>query len=183
VSSDALTPPSSPGTTVDIGANTQPTLAVGRMLTDHWAVEVPIGGGYKHSITGTGAIAGVGEIGTVKALPASVFVQYRFLAPTARIRPYAMLGLTYAKFYGERGSATLNSINPLNPPGGTTLSVESRFALTPGFGVMAMINDKWFVDLQYERSLLKTTTTLSTGQSISTRINPDVYQISVGMLF
>jgi outer membrane protein len=182
-SSGALAPPSPPGTTVDVGADTQATISVARMLTDHWSVEVPIGLGFKHTITGTGAIAGVGQIGTVKALPVSVFAQYRFFEPTARVRPYAMLGLTYAYFYGARGSATLNALNPLNPTGGTGLSVDSRFALTPGFGVTAMINDRWFVDLQYARSLLRTTTTLSSGQTISTRLNPDVYKIGVGMRF
>lgn len=183
VSSGTLAPPSPPGTTVDIGPDTQLTISVARMLTDHWSVEVPIGLGFKHNLTGTGAIAGVGQIGTVKALPVSVFAQYRFFEPTARVRPYAMLGVTYAKFYGERGSATLNGLNPLNPPGGTGLSVDSRFGLTPGFGVTAMINDRWFVDLQYARSLLRTTTTLSTGQTISTRLNPDVYKIGAGMRF
>ena len=182
-SSGTLSAPSPPGTMVDVGADTQPTIALGYMLTDHWAVEVPIGLVFKHSITGTGAIDGVGQIGTVKALPISVFAQYRFLEPTARLRPYAMLGLTYAKFYGERGSATLNALNPINPAGGTGLSVESRFALTPGLGVTAMINDRWFVDLHYSRSFLRTTTTLSSGQTISTRLNPDAYTISVGTSF
>jgi outer membrane protein len=116
-------------------------------------------------------------------LPISVFAQYRFMEPTARVRPYLMLGLTYAHFYGEAGSATLNGLNPINPRGGTGLSVESRFALTPGLGVTAMLTDKWFVDLQYARSFLKTTTTLSTGQKIDTKLNPDVFKIGVGMLF
>lgn len=183
VSSGTLSAPSPPGTTVDIGPDTQPTISVSRMLTDHWALEVPIGFGFKHAITGTGAIAGVGQIGTVKALPISVFVQYHFFEPAARVRPYAMLGVTYAKFYSERGSATLNGINPLNPPGGTGLSVDSRFALTPGFGVTAMLNDRWFVDAHYARSLLRTTTTLSTGQAIGTRLDPDAFTIGVGMRF
>jgi outer membrane protein len=183
VSSGTLAAPSPPGTTVDIRADTQLTVSVARMLTDHWSVEVPVGLGFKHSIVGSGAIAGVGEIGTVRVLPITVFAQYRFLEPSARYRPYAMLGITYAKTYNARGSATLSALNPLNPPGGTGLSIDSRFGLTPGFGLTAMINDKWFVDLQYARSFLRTTATLSTGQTISTKLNPDVYKIGVGMLF
>lgn len=181
--SDSLTPPSAPGTTVDIGPDTRPTLFVGRMLTDHWAVEVPIGFGFKHEITGSGAIAGVGRIGTVRALPVSVFAQYRFGAPTARWRPYAMLGLTYAYFYDEHGSATLNGVNPANPPGGTQLDVKSRFGITPGVGIVAWINDRWFVDAHYARSFLRTTTTLNSGQTIRTRLDPDVFSIGIGMRF
>lgn len=182
-SSGNLTPPSAPNTQVDVGADTQVTLSIGRMLTDNWSVEVPIGLGYKHSINGAGAIAGVGQIGTVHVLPISVFAQYRFLEPAARFRPYAMLGVTYAHFYDEQGSATLNALNPANPTGGTGLSVDSRFGFAPGLGVTARINDRWYVDLQYARTFLKTTTHLSSGQSIDTKLDPDVYTIRVGMFF
>ena len=183
VSSGTLSPPSPPNTQVDIDPDTEPTLSVVRMLTDQWSVEVPIGFGFKHRINGAGSISGVGEIGTVKVLPISVFAEYRFLEPSSRIRPYALLGLTYAHFYDAHGSATLNALNPLNPAGGTGLSVASRFGITPGVGVTAMINDRWFVDLQYAHSFLKTKATLSTGQTIDTRLDPDVYRIAVGMRF
>jgi outer membrane protein len=182
-SSGTLSPPAPPNTTVDIGPDTKPTLAVGRMLTDNWSVEVPIGFGFKHSITGTGGIAGVGEIGTVKALPVSVFGQYRFLEPGARFRPYVMLGLTYAYFYDEAGSATLNALNPINPPGGTTLKVDSKFGLTPGLGVTARVADRWYVEFQYAHSFLKTTTTLNSGQRIATKLDPDAYRLSVGYMY
>lgn len=183
VSSGALAAPSSPNTQVDIGSDTQPTLWVARMLTDHWSVGVPIGFGFKHEITGAGSIAGVGRIGTVKALPVTVYAQYRFLEPSARIRPYAMLGVTYAHFYDARGSATLNSLNPLNPAGGTGLSVDSKWGLTPGLGATVLITDRWFADVQYARSFLKTTAKLSTGQTISTKLDPDVLRIGIGMRF
>jgi outer membrane protein len=183
VSSGTLSPPSSPGTMINVGPDTEATLAVGRMITDHWGVEVPIGLGFKHEVTGSGSIAGVGHIAEIHALPISIFGQYRFREPTARWRPYAMLGLTYAYFYGEQGSATLNAINPINPPGGTQLDVKSRFGLTPGLGVVFFINDRWFVDGSYAKSFLKTTTTLSSGQKIDVTLNPDVWTLSVGMKF
>ncbi|MEJ8840706.1 OmpW/AlkL family protein [Ramlibacter sp. AN1133] len=183
VSSGTLSPPSAPGTQIDVASDTKPTLFVGRMITDNWSVEVPIGLGFKQSIRGDGAIAGVGEIATVRTLPITVFAQYRFFEPTHRWRPYVMLGLTYAYNYGERGSATLNGINPINPPGGTQLDVDSRFGLTPGLGVSYMINDRWFVDAQFAKSFLKTKATLSSGQTIEAKINPNVYRLAVGMRF
>jgi outer membrane protein len=183
VSSGNLTAPSSPGTQIDVDSDTEPTLWVTRMITDHWSVEVPIAFGFKHKITGAGAVAGVGQIGTVRALPVTVFGQYRFLEANSRIRPYVMLGVTYAHFYGARGSAALNALNPINPPGGTTLSVDSKWALTPGLGVTFAINGKWFADVQYARAFLKTTTTLSTGQTIRTKLDPDSVRVGVGMRF
>ena len=153
------------------------------MLTDNWSVEVPIGFGFKHEITGAGAIAGSGRIGTTKALPLTVFGQYRFLEPSSRIRPYAMLGLTYAHFYATRGSAALNAMNPINPPGGTTMSIDSKWGLTPGIGATIAVTGNWFVDVQYAHLFLKTTSHLSTGQSISTKLDPDAFRIGVGMRF
>lgn len=181
--SGSLSPPAPPDTRVDIGADTRPTLFVTYMVTDNFSVEVPVGLGFKHEINGAGAIAGVGRIGTTRVLPVSVYAQYRFLEPTARVRPYVMLGVNYAYFYDEQGSATLNALNPANPPGGTQLDIESRWGIAPGLGVTAMVTDRWFVDLQYSRSFLKTTTTLSSGQRISTKLNPDVWKVGVGYRF
>jgi hypothetical protein len=108
-SSGALSPPAAPNTQVDLASDTQPALFIGRMLTDHWAVQVPIGLGFEHDINGAGAISGVGKIGSVHVLPISAFGEYYFLEPSSRFRPYALAGITYAHFYGERGSATLGS--------------------------------------------------------------------------
>jgi outer membrane protein len=181
--SGSLSPPSPPNTTVELGADTEATLFVGYMLTDHWSVEVPIGFGFKHDINGSGAITGVGRIGTTKVLPISVFGQYRFLEPQSRFRPYVSGGLTYAHFYDEQGSATLNALNPLNPPGGTTLSVDSKWGWSLGAGVTATITERWFVDLHYTHTWLKTTTTLNTGQKIDTKLDPDSWTVSVGYRF
>jgi outer membrane protein len=183
VSSGNLSPPSAPGTQVDVSSDTRPTLFVGYMVTDNWSVEIPIGLGFKQEIRGAGAISGVGTFATVRTVPITVFAQYRFFEPTRRIRPYVMLGLTYAYNHDEQGSATLNGINPISPPGGTQINAENSFALTPGLGVTAMINDRWFVDLQYAKAFLKTKTTLSTGQTIEAKINPNAYRVGVGMRF
>ena len=183
VDSGNLSAPAAPGTQIDVDSDTRVTAFIGRMITDNWSVEVPIGLGFKQSIQGAGAIAGVGEIATVRTLPITVFAQYRFFEPTQRIRPYVMLGLTYVYNHDEQGSATLNGINPANPPGGTQINVENRFGLTPGLGVTAMINERWFVDAQYARSFLKTKATLSSGQTIDAKINPDVWRLAVGVRF
>lgn len=184
VSSGNLSPPAAPGTQIDVSSDTRPTLFVGRMITDHISVAMPIGLGFKQSIRGAGAIAGVGVIGTVHTLPITVFAQYRFLEPASRWRPYVMLGLTYAYNHGERGSAALDGVNPANPPGGhTQIDVDSRFGLTPGLGVTYSINERWFLDAQYAKSFLKTKATLSTGQTIEAKINPNVYRLAVGMRF
>lgn len=184
VTSGTLSAPAPSNTQVDVGGNTQPTVSFTYSVTDHFAIDVPLGLPFKHKIYGAGAIAGTGQIGEVRALPASVFFQYRFQEANAKVRPYVMLGATYAYFYGESGSATLNGINPANPAGGRTLlNVDSKFALSPGLGVVVRLNDKWFMDVSYAKTFLKTTTTLSTGQTISAKLDPSVFSIGFGMKF
>lgn len=182
-SSGTLSPPAATNTQIDVKSDTQPMLWVRGMFGDHFAVEVPIGAGFKHSITGAGGIAGVGKIGTVKVLPVTLLGEYHFLDRNAQLRPYAALGVVYAKTYGARGSATLNALNPVNPAGGTGLAVASRWGAAVGAGVTLRINDKWYADAQYLRVFLKTTAQLSTGQSISAKLDPDVFRIGVGYNF
>lgn len=181
--SGALSAPSAPNTQIDVGSDTQPTLWLRGMFDDHFAVELPIGFGFKQNINGAGAIGGVGRIGTVKALPVTVLGQYHFLAPTSQFRPYLSAGLTYAKLYGARGSAALNALNPINPAGGTGLAVDSKLGLAVGGGVTLNITDKWYADASYLRAFLKTTAHLSSGQSISVKLDPDVFRLGVGYRF
>lgn len=184
VSSGTLSAPSPAGTTVGISSDSQPTAQVTYVYNDHWSVAVPLGLGFKHKLYGTGAISNTGQIGTVTALPITVFGQYRFGEPEAKFRPYGMLGLSYAYFHDAQGSAALNGLNPINPVGGSTgLKVDSKFAPSAGLGLFIRIDDRWFIDLSYAKTFLKTTTTLSTGQSIQTTLDPGITSLGVGMRF
>ena len=184
VSSGTLSAPSPSGTTVGVGSDTQATAQLTYVYNDHWSVDVPLGLGFKHKLYGTGAISNTGQIGTVTALPITVFGQYRLGEANAKFRPYGMLGLSYAYFHDAKGSAALNGLNPINPVGGSTgLKVDSKFAPSVGLGMFIRIDDRWFVDLSYAKTFLKTTTTLSTGQSIQTTLNPGITSLGVGMRF
>lgn len=143
-----------------------------------------MGAGFKHKLYGTGSIAGTGQIGTVTAVPISVFAQYRLGEANAKFRPYGMLGLSYVNFQDAKGSAVLNGINPINPSGGSTgLKMDSKLALSPGLGMFIRVDDRWFVDVSYAKTFLKTTTTLSTGQTIDTTLNPGITTLGVGFRF
>jgi outer membrane protein len=183
VSSGTLSAPTLPGTKVDIAAASQISGAFTYNYSDDVAftfavLSLP----FKHDIKGDGSIAGVGKIGTIKQLPPTVFAQYKFLDAKSPVRPYAGLGLTYAYFYGGKGSATLTALtNPGGPE--TTLSAKSKFALSPQVGVQIPINEKWFFDASVLKTFVKTTTTLSTGQKIDTKLDPIAINIWVGYRF
>lgn len=180
VSSGNLTAPSLPGTQADIEADTQLSGGITYMVTDHWSVDLPLALPYKHEIVGAGAIAGVGKIGEVKALPVTLFGQYRFGAPAAKFRPYLGAGPTYVKFYRERGTGTLSALTGGSP---TTLSVGSKLALTIQAGATMALGERWFVDAMVAKTFLKTRTTLSTGQTLDIRSDPLTLSLGVGYRF
>ena len=92
------------------------------MLTDNISVDVPVAPPFTHSLSGAGALQGVGKVAQVDALPLSVFLQYRLLDAKASFRPYVGLGATYAYFFNPKGSAVLTAMTnrgwPSNHPDG-----------------------------------------------------------------
>ena len=179
VESGNLSGPAPSGSTIDNGPSTRLGGGITLMLTDHISIDLPLAPPFKFPIYGTGAVQGVGKLGTVKGLPATQFVQYRFMEPTSAFRPYVGLGITYAYFFGEEGSAAFSGLT--NPGGTTQFKVKSKFALTPQIGATYMFSDPYFLDISYSKTFLKTTTTLSTGQTQEAVLNPRTLQISVGM--
>lgn len=183
VSSGNLSTPSFPNTKVDVGSGTALTGGITYMLTDNWAVDVPLGLPFKHNFYGDGAIGGTGKLGQTKVIPATVFAQYRFGEANATIRPYLGLGVTYSKFFKERTTATLNALTGGTPANPTTASIDDKWGLTPQVGVVWNVNERWFVDASFYKSFLKTTTHLSSGQSIDIRLNPYVVAVGIGYRF
>src|SRR4051812_13772220 len=145
VSSGDMTAPSLPGTKTDVGSASALILTGAYMFTDHVSGELCLGLPYRHDLRGDGALNGVGKIGSVQQLPPTLFAQYRFMEPQSVFRPYAGLGLTYAYFRKETGSALLTALtNPGGAP--TTLKVDNAWGITPQLGGTLAFDDKWFAD-------------------------------------
>ena len=183
VSSGNLSPPAFPNTQADVSSDWTLGGGVTYMITDNWSVDVPLAFPFTHTLTGAGAIAGVGTIGTTKALPLTVWGQYRFGEAKAAFRPYLGAGLTYAYFYDENATNTLNALSGGTPSNPTTFSIESKFALGVQAGATYAFNERWFLDGMVGYTWLKNTTTLSTGQTQPMTLNPVSVAISVGYKF
>jgi len=180
VTSDDLTAPSFAGTKADVGDASQLGGGVTYMLTNNVALDLPLALPFNHEITGAGAIAGVGKIGETKVLPASLFVQYRFGEPNAKVRPYVGAGPTFARFFKERSTNTLTALTGGTPANPTTLSIENKLAPSIQIGAVFALNDRWFVDVMAAKTFLKTRNTLSTGQTLDIRLNPTTVSLAVG---
>lgn len=183
VSSGNLSAPSFPNTKVDAGSNTQLGGGITYMVTDNLALDVPLATPFKHDLSGAGAIAGVGKLGSTKAIPATLMLQYRFNEAKAAFRPYVGAGVTYAHFYGEKTTATLNGLSGGTLANPTTAELDDKFGALAQLGFVYQFNERWFVDASYSKSFLKTKIHLSSGQSISVRLNPDVFSMAIGYRF
>jgi outer membrane protein len=183
VKSGDLTAPSFAGTQADIKSDTELSAGLTYMVTDNIAVDLPLSFGFKHDIVGTGAIAGVGKIGDVKALPMTLLAQYKFLDANAPLRPYLGVGPTYAKFYKARSTAALTALTGGTPSNPTTLTVDSKWALTAQVGATYVFSGRWYADATVLKTFLKTRTTLSTGQTLEAKLDPLSFCVSVGYRF
>ncbi len=183
VSSGNLSPPAWPNTQTDVSSDWTLGGGITYMITDNWSVDVPLALPFTHTLTGAGAIAGVGTIGTTKALPVTVWGQYRFGEAKSTFRPYLGAGLTYAYFFDENATNTLNALSGGTPSNPTTFSIQSKFAFGVQAGATYAFNERWFLDGMVGYTWLKNTTTLSTGQTQPMTLNPVSVAISVGYKF
>ncbi|MBC7618954.1 MAG: OmpW family protein [Candidatus Saccharibacteria bacterium] len=183
VESGELTAPSLVGTKASIDSASQVSGGITYMYTNNVSIDVPLALPFTHDILGDGAILGVGKIADVKALPATLLVQWRFMEPRDAFRPYVGVGLTYAAFFGARGTSTLTAITGGTPSKPTTLSIGSKFAPTVQVGASVALNQNWYVDANYTYTPLTVTNTLSTGQTLESKINPGSLSLAVGYMF
>lgn len=178
-----LSAPSFPDTRIDVKSHTALTGGLTYMVTDHWALDLPVGLPFKHDFVGDGAIARTGKLGETKVLPLTLFAQYRFGEANASFRPYVGLGVTYAKFFKERTTAALTGLTGGTLANPTTASIDDKWGVTPQVGFVWAFNERWFLDAALYKSYLKTTAHLSSGQSIDMRLNPYVVAVGVGYRF
>lgn len=182
VDSGDVSAPALPGTKGDVNSSTRPVFMFAYGLTDNISAELDLGVPYKHTLYGAGAIQGVGKIGTVQSLPPTAFIQYRFFAPTAMIRPYVGLGATYAYFQKAEGSAQLTAITNVGGQS-TTFKIDNKLAGTAQLGVAVAINERWFADLAITKTKLKTRVNFSTGQTQDMTLDPQSISIGFGYKF
>ena len=181
VTSGDLTAPSPAGTKADIESATAVSGGITYMVSDQFSLDLPLAAGFTHDIVGAGAIAGVGKIGEVTALPITLLAQYHFLGAKDAFRPYLGAGPSYAMFYDARSTAALTALTGGTPAKVTTLEVQSKWAATIQAGASFAFSPVWSIDASVLKTFLKTRTTLSTGQTLDATLDP--LSVSVGVAY
>ena len=182
VDSGAITAPALPNTLADVGRDSQPVVLLNYGLTDNITGEFALGTPYKHKIFGAGSINGSGQLGTVEAMPPTAFLQYRFFQPNTLFRPYVGLGITYAYFQKETGSFRLTALsNPGGPP--TTFSIDNKWTVSGQVGATVRLSERFFLNLAFVKTRLRTDVHYSTGQTQHMRLDPNSTMIGIGYKF
>ncbi len=180
--SGAVTAPALPGTKVDVGADTQPIVGIAYGLTDNLSVELDLGTPYSHKLYGAGAIQGTGWLGTVKVLPPTLFLQYSLFKPDARLRPYLGIGATYVVFEDESGSAALTALTNIGGPA-TRFTIKDKMAATAKAGLVWNVGARWYLDLTFTKTALKTDVRYSSGQTQALTLDPESVSLAIGHRF
>lgn len=183
VESGDLSAPSLPGTKVDVKKASQFAGGITYYWTDNISIDLPISAPFKHDVVGDGAIAGVGKLGTVKSLPMTLLGQYRFGEANSTFRPFIGAGITYGKFFKPKATATLSGITGGTPSNPTLLSMKSKLGTTLELGGAYNITHDWSASLSVTKTFIKTTGSLSTGQTIETTLDPVSIKFGVGYRF
>jgi len=183
VESGDLTAPSLAGTKVDVKKASSFVGGVTYFWTDNISIDLPIALPFKHDVVGAGAIEGVGKLGTVKSLPMTLLAQYRFGDANSAFRPFVGAGPTYGYFFKPRATATLSGITGGSPATPTTLSMKSRLGATLELGAAYNVTKDWSASLSVTKTFIKTTGSLSTGQTIETTLDPVSIKFGVGYRF
>ena len=182
VESGDVSAPALPGSKVAVSSDTEPVFIFAYGLTDNISAELDLGVPYKHKLYGAGALQGTGQLGTVEALPPAAFLQYRFFAPTAMVRPFVGAGLSYAYFQKATGSGGLTALLNTGGPA-STFKIDGKWAGALQAGVAFNINERWFADLTVVKSWLKVENKYSTGQTQQVKLDPVGLIVAVGYKF
>ncbi|MBV8504180.1 MAG: OmpW family protein [Paucibacter sp.] len=183
VKSGNLSAPSLENTRIDVKKASQVVGGITYMVTDNFSIDLPLSPAFKHEVVGDGAIAGVGTLATVKALPATLIGQYRLGGAKDAVRPYVGLGVVYAKFFDSKGTTALNATTGGTPSNPTVMNMENRTGSLAQLGVSIKVWGQWSLDMAVDKTFLKTTGHLTTGQSINTTLDPTTVLAAVGYSF
>jgi outer membrane protein len=179
VQSGDLSPPALPNSQIGVDSANGVIITGAYMFTDNWSWEFIGGLPYKHDIVGAGSVAGVGKLASIHQISPTAMLQYRFLRANSLFRPYVGLGVTYAVFYNTEGSAALTAIT--NPGGAAvTIGSDRSWGASGEVGATWKLNEQWFLDASVIKTYISATAPLSTGQSITAKLNPVSANLSIG---
>ena len=142
-----------------------PEFDVSYFFTDNIAAELVLTWPQKVDVSLDGT-----NIGSVKALPPTLMLQYHFL-PNETFRPYAGVGINYTSF----------SSRDFSIPGLNSSSSSWGPAVQAGFDVQ--IAPRWYLNADVKYVWMDTDVTLNGSRLTTVDVNPWLLSIGIGYRF
>lgn len=169
------------GSGAGVDPNMTPEVDLTYMLTPNWGLELILASS-EHDASGTGSLAGLGELFGARTLPPTLTVQYHFNT-SGSIRPYTGIGLNYTLFFNEDATSGFKTAMG----GKANVELDDSRGLAANVGVDVAINKDWFINADIKYIDMDTTATMKTSVlgrlKVDVDIDPWVYGIGVGRRF
>ncbi|NDI85941.1 OmpW/AlkL family protein [Undibacterium crateris] len=153
-----------------------------KKLNDNFELDFVAGLPPEHEVYGRGVLAPYGVIARVKQRAPTVFVNYKFGAPSSSFRPFVGLGINYTQFF----DAKTTPLNDIAVGGPTKLNLTSSFGLAAQVGATYQLNERWSVTASVATAKVKTDMTAITGsieRKTTVDFKPVVVAVGVGYSF
>ena len=179
-----------PGTNLNLDANNVETLYLSYVRTLSSSFDVELAAGYpplqKTVGKGPATLGSVpydGQvIATARWIAPSLLLEYKFLNPNSRFRPYIGVGVNYTTFYDRDSTAQGNAIGG----GPTKLSLTSSVGPAGTVGLRYNIAGNWHAIASYSVSKVSTNLSADTAGEIRTshiNFGPQALVVAVGYSF
>ena len=166
--------------TADVNNDTQLGLSFTYMLSDKFGVELLAATPFKHTLTGKGNLAGLGDFAEVKHLPPTVSLQYYPMEKNSKFQPYLGLGVNYTVFFSEdfKGSASDTFRD---------LELDSSLGLSGQLGFDYRLNENWAINAAIWYMDINTTAKFKDNAGnrykLDAELDPLVYMAGVSYKF
>ncbi len=152
------------GLSVDVDADTKPTLGIAYFLTDNIAVDVTLGT-TKHTIKAKGPGTDV-KVHETMVLPPVVTLQYHF-NPKGQVSPYVGAGLNYMLFYSGKDK------------NGFKVDLDNGFGYALQGGVDVALKGNWSLNADVKKVWFETDAKIN-GGALKSKVKLDPVVASVG---
>ena len=126
-----------PGADVEVSNATTVIFVYERLFTPNVGLEFVIGVPPKLKANGTGSIAFLGEVLTVRNVSPTLLLNYHFFSPSDALRPYVGAGINYTRFASVHSSLAPDV--KMGYSTGLALQAGLTYAITKDVGLFASI--------------------------------------------
>nr|WP_097462194.1 OmpW family outer membrane protein [Mangrovitalea sediminis] len=187
------------GTGVGVDSDTQLGLSFTYMLRPYLGVELLAATPFQHDIKATGAISGLGKLGSTKQLPPTLTLQYYPLGGASVFQPYVGIGVNYTHFFQEHTTDALtNNIGTLAQLQGvsgvtatsSTMKLQDSFGVAAELGADYKLTDRiglnagiWWANIETTATIKSQTNVGEVTSKVDVNINPMVYMVGAYFKF